>query len=82
MDISASGFWQTVRQTAIFGPSSDQTWLGSPQIATHCEYGAKFDPKHALSCKKGAFIYLRHNQIQNFTDTLLGEALNSNYNNK
>lgn len=55
------------------------TFFGSNMVGLSpncnaCEYGAKFDPKHALSFKKGAFIYLRQNQIQNLTDTLLGEA--------
>ena len=34
----------------------------------------KFDIQHALSCKKGGFISLRHNHLRNITATLLKEV--------
>ena len=39
-----------------------------------CECGNKFDVDHALSCKKGGFVSLRHNQIRNITAVLLKEV--------
>ena len=36
-----------------------------------CEYGMKFDLTYALSCKKGGFVSLRHNNIRNITALLL-----------
>ena len=35
---------------------------------------AKFDIQHALSCKKGGFVSLRHNRIRNITSVLLKEV--------
>ena len=32
-----------------------------------CECGSKFSTDHALSCKKGGFVTLRHNIIRNIT---------------
>ena len=39
-----------------------------------CECGTNFTTDHALSCKKGGFITLRHNIIRNITATLLREV--------
>ncbi|XP_066921132.1 uncharacterized protein [Clytia hemisphaerica] len=44
------------------------------RIPTHCPCGAKFDVAHALSCKKGGFITLRHNEIRDITAKLLNEV--------
>ena len=38
-----------------------------------CECGSKFTIDHALSCKKGGFISLRHNILRNITSSLLTE---------
>ena len=38
-----------------------------------CECGANFTTDHALTCKKGGFISLRHNVIRNITAKLLRE---------
>ena len=38
-----------------------------------CECGSSFSIDHALSCKKGGFISLRHNEIRNVTANLLSE---------
>ena len=38
-----------------------------------CSCGARFDLQHALSCKKGGFVTLRHNIIRNITADLLTE---------
>ena len=39
-----------------------------------CECGLRFTTEHALSCKKGGFVTLRHNSIRNITATLLKET--------
>ena len=41
------------------------------QQPTTCEFGTRFTLDHALSCKKGGFISLRHNQIRDLTVNLL-----------
>ena len=44
------------------------------RLPTNCECGTKFDIQHALSCKKGGFISLRHNHLRNITEILLKEV--------
>ena len=44
------------------------------RLPENCECGTKFTIEHALSCKKGGFISLRHNRIRNLTATLLREV--------
>jgi len=39
-----------------------------------CECGSRFTVDHALSCKKGGFISLRHNILRNITSSLLAEV--------
>ena len=41
------------------------------RLQTTCECGTRFTLDHALSCKKGGFISLRHNQIRDLTANLL-----------
>ena len=41
------------------------------RLPTTCECGTRFTLDHALSCKKGGFISLRHNQIRDLTANLL-----------
>ena len=52
-------------------------WLCSMAIyhlIFHCEYGQTFSIEHALSCSKGGFPTLRHNEIQDITASLLTEV--------
>ena len=44
------------------------------RLPSNCECGNKFDVQHALSCKKGGFVSLRHNHIRNITSILLKEV--------
>ena len=39
-----------------------------------CECGSSFNVEHALSCKKGCFVSLRHNHLRNVTAKLLSEC--------
>ena len=45
-----------------------------PRLPEKCASGAHFDLQHALSCKKGGFVTLRHNMIRDVTARLLKEA--------
>ena len=44
------------------------------RLPVYCECGKKFDLQHALSCKKGDFISLRHNLMRNITSSLPSEV--------
>ena len=48
-------------------------WLPS-QAPTHCTCGKSFTVKHALSCPKGGFPSIRHNEVRDLTATLLTEV--------
>ena len=41
-----------------------------------CGCGAKFSVEHALSCPKGGFLSIRHNEIRDLTANLLTEVCN------
>ena len=43
-------------------------------IPSTCSCGSKFSVEHALSCAKGGFPSIRHNEIRNLTATLLTEV--------
>ena len=44
-----------------------------PKLPSHFACGNKFNLTHALSCKKGRFVSLRHNEIRDITALLLDE---------
>lgn len=44
---------------------------------THCACGATFAVEHLLSCPRGGFPSLRHNEIRDLTATLLTEVCNN-----
>ena len=45
-------------------------------VPSSCGCGAKFSVEHALSCPKGGFPSLRHNEIRDLTANLLSEVCN------
>jgi len=49
------------------------TWPIS-RLPSKCACGSPFDVGHALSCKKGGFVGLRHNAIRDMTADLLSEV--------
>ena len=44
------------------------------RLPSKCACGSPFDVGHALSCKKGGFVGLRHNAIRDMTADLLSEV--------
>ena len=40
-------------------------------LPSQCPCGQKFDVNHALNCKKGGFVIIRHNNIRGFEADLL-----------
>ena len=51
-------------------------WL--PDCApTNCDCGTNFSVEHALSCPKGGFPSIRHNEIRDLTANLLSEVCNN-----
>lgn len=45
-----------------------------PNIPTYCACGKSNSANHALTCKKGGFVSLRHNQVRDLTIGMLSEA--------
>ena len=45
-------------------------------LPSKCDCGAPFSIEHALSCAKGGFPSIRHNEIRDLTATLLTEVCN------
>ena len=43
-------------------------------LPVHCTYGTSFSVQHALSCPKGGFPTLRHNEVQDLTANLMAEV--------
>ena len=44
------------------------------KLPSHCVCGSAFSLEHALSCKVGGFITLRHNEVHDFMANLLTET--------
>ena len=44
------------------------------QPATYCACGQSFSLDHALSCNRGGFTILRHNELQDLTGELLSQV--------
>ena len=45
-----------------------------PNTPTQCDCGVSFSVDHSLSCPKGGFPTIRHNQLRNMTASLLTEV--------
>ena len=45
-----------------------------PRLPSKCVCNARFDVEHALNCKKGGFITMRHNEVRDFTSEMLSEV--------
>ena len=42
-----------------------------PSLPSNCPCSQKFNVTHALNCKKGGFLIMRHNNIRDFEANLL-----------
>ena len=51
-------------------------WLSS-MVPTHCTCGQSFSIQHMLSCPKGGYPSIRHNELRDFTASLLTETCHS-----
>ena len=45
-----------------------------PHLPLQCPCGKPFDTDHALSCGTGGYSIMRHNEIRDFTASLLDEV--------
>ena len=43
-------------------------------LPTSCPCGSKFDIQHSMSCRKGDFLYIRHNDLRNLTANMMSEV--------
>ena len=46
------------------------------RLPSECSCGAKYSLQHSISCKKGGFVTIRHNNIRNLTAQLLTHVCN------
>ena len=44
------------------------------RLPTQCTCGKPYNIEHGLTCKKGGFISMRHNEVRYFTAELLKEV--------
>ena len=51
----------------------NQKLKGSPE---KCACGQNFDLNHAMNCKKGGFVSMKHDEIKEFEATLLNKVCN------
>ena len=72
LPIRAKGF-SLNRQEFTDALSLRYGWIvkGLPEV---CACGENFDERHAMSCQKGRFISIRHDEIRDITCSLLKEA--------
>ena len=45
-------------------------------MPTTCSCGVKLDYQHCMSCKKGGFVTMRHNDVRDLTANILKAVLN------
>ena len=64
-DLNKEQFWDALRNRF--------NWV-IPKLPSECACGSKFNVQHAISCKKGGFVTLRHNEVRDITTSLLNEV--------
>ena len=47
-----------------------------PDLPANCPCGQRFDITHALNCKRGGFVIMRHNNVLDFEANLLRKVCN------
>ena len=63
-------------QRSISGCSCLTVCLDPTKVTSKCICGASFSVEHSLSCAKGGFPSIRHNDICDLMATLLTEVCN------
>ena len=59
------------------GPSGmPSAWLQA-HLPSHCVRGQHFTVEHTLSCPRGGFPSIRHNEIRNITADVMSEVCHS-----
>ena len=64
-DLNKNQFWDAIKIRYT---------LTLPKLPSECSRGSKYTTQHALSCKKGGFVTLRHNEVGDITGKLLGSC--------
>ena len=44
------------------------------KLPPSCPCGSKFNIQHSMSCKKGGFIYIRHNDLRDLSANMMSEV--------
>ena len=57
-ELSKQQFWNAIRLRYGWEISN---------LPTSCPCSSKFDIQHSISCKKGAFVSIRHNELRDLT---------------
>ena len=58
-DLNKEQFWDALRIRF--------NWV-IPKLPSECACGSKFNVQHAISCKKGGFVTLRHNEVRDINN--------------
>ena len=43
-------------------------------LPTSCPYDSKFDIEYSISCRKGGFLYIGHNDLRDLTANMMSEV--------
>ena len=66
-ELSKQQFWDAIRLRYGWNIS---------RLPTICPCGSKFNIQHCMSCKKGGFVSIRHNNLRDLTAKILSEVCN------
>ena len=72
--------WLTALPTSDFGfeLSKQHFWdaygWSIAHLPTTCPCGSRFTVQHCMSCKKGGFVSIRHNDLRDLTANMLSEV--------
>ncbi len=86
MDLAGASSWLTslpikehgfcLHKGAFFDALALRYGWAPTKTPTHCVCGATFAVDHLLSCSRGGFPSLRHNEVRDLTARLLTEVCN------
>ena len=61
-------------QRSISRCSVSSLWMATPLLPSYCVCDKIFSVEHALSCARGGFSTIRHNEIKNITAHLMSDV--------